>query len=497
MRLFEQLLLPLKNLKKVSAPNFILVGIASGLYPFIYNYYSNFTLVDSKSQLLFFLGYFLLLPVFVSLIVWLLSKQIAVVKNHYVLLLAIINTSWFSYLIVISAFGFQKKILFVALCIAFALAFFLYRFLKKIVIFQLLLAAIVSVQLLFQCINDINFSSEWKELPDTIVQAKFVEKPNIYIIQPDGYANLSVLKEAPYSYDNSLFEQFLTKEKFKLYPNFRSNYTNTVTSNSALFAMKHHYYKSPGPNTKEPEGLRRSIASNNAVLSTLKNNGYRTSLLLEAPYLIINRPEIAYDYCSIPYDELNYLSRGFDKAIDIYSETEKALQRYPDTPNLFFIEKMLPRHISVQAAQSKGMEMERELYLKNLSRTNTWLKKIVRLINEKDPNGLIVIIADHGGFVGMNYTAERRKKTDDSKIIKSMYASLLAIKWPNNKAPNFDTALKTNTNLFRILFSHLSQDESYLQHLEDDGSYVIINEGAPFGVYKVLNDAGEMVFEKK
>ncbi len=307
---------------------------------------------------------------------------------------------------------------------------------------------------------------------------------------------LSVLKEAPYSYDNSVFEQFLKEENFKVYPNFRSNYTNTVTSNSALFAMKHHYYKAPTPNTNEPEGLRRSIASNNEVLSILKNNGYRTSLLLEVPYLIINRPKVAYDYCSISYEELSYLSRGFDHAINIYSETEKALQRYPDRPNFFFIEKMLPRHIAVQASESKGMETERETYLQNLTQANNWLKKMVRLINEKDPNALVVIIADHGGFVGMNYTAERRKKTEDPKIINSMYASLLAIKWPNNKAPHFDTTLKTNTNLFRVLFSHLSQDESYLQHLEDDGSYVIINEDAPFGVYKVLDDKGEMVFEK-
>jgi hypothetical protein len=72
----------------------------------------------------------------------------------------------------------------------------------------------------------------------------------------------------------------------------------------------------------------------------------------------------------------------------------------------------------------------------------------------------------------------------------------LAIKWPENNAPDFDTKLKTNVNLFRVLFSYLADNTSYLKALEVDKSYTIIKDGAPAGIYEVINENGEVVFNK-
>ena len=71
---------------------------------------------------------------------------------------------------------------------------------------------------------------------------------------------------------------------------------------------------------------------------------------------------------------------------------------------------------------------------------------------------------------------------------------MLAIKWPDDQAPEFDNELRSNVNLFRVLISYLSEDPSYLDHLEADSSFLIINEGAPFGVYEVIDDSGAAVF---
>ncbi len=38
------------------------------------------------------------------------------------------------------------------------------------------------------------------------------------------------------------FENFLINHIFKYYEDFRSNYASTLSSNSATFMMKHHYY---------------------------------------------------------------------------------------------------------------------------------------------------------------------------------------------------------------------------------------------------------------
>jgi hypothetical protein len=45
------------------------------------------------------------------------------------------------------------------------------------------------------------------------------------------------------------------------------------------------------------------------------------------------------------------------------------------------------------------------------------------------------------------------------------------------------------------LVSYLTQDTSYLDHLQDDSSYVILNKDAPSGVYKYIDTDGAIVFE--
>lgn len=476
--------------------NPITVGLATGLYPFLYNYYSNFTLVDSVSQLLFFIAFFLVVPVAINFILKVSSKKSNFLSKNYTLLLTLSNLVGFAAFITFSMVGAKKKLILFIVILTIGLAFLLKKHLIKILLIEYLLAIIVGVQLTYYVTNTINFSSEWKHLPDAISEASFKKKPNIYIIQPDGYANPITLKEAPYNIDNSAFELFLTKNHFKIYTNFRSNYSNTVTSNSSLFAMRHHFYKNPKPSSGEPYGLRKSIAGNNAVVSIFNNNNYKTSLIIESPYVIVNRPTLGYDYCSISYKELSFLSRGFDMALNSLDEMEKAMEANKNQANFYFIEKIIPGHIAVTKNQSKGKEEERKIYIEDFEKANLWLREMITLITKNDPSALVVIIADHGGYVGLNYTGERYRKITDPKLINSIFTSMLAIKWPDNEAPNFDDGLKTNVNLFRILFSYLSENDAYLNHLEKDESFLIVGEDTPFGVYKVIDENGKVDFKK-
>jgi hypothetical protein len=47
---------------------------------------------------------------------------------------------------------------------------------------------------------------------------------------------------------------------------------------------------------------------------------------------------------------------------------------------------------------------------------NDWLKKIVLFITKNDPSGIIVIGADHGGFVGFKYALQAQNKITDAKF---------------------------------------------------------------------------------
>ena len=56
--------------------------------------------------------------------------------------------------------------------------------------------------------------------------------------------------------------------------------------------------------------------------------------------------------------------------------------------------------------------------------------------------------------------------------------------------------LKSAVNVFRVLFSYLGGNDKLLTHAEDNSSYVVIKEDAPKGVYRCIDDLGNIVFEK-
>jgi len=259
--------------------------------------------------------------------------------------------------------------------------------------------------------------------------------------------------------------------------------------------MRHHYYNGPYEDGKTPNRYRKIIAGDNPVIEILKRNGYKTHLLLDHSYLIINRPEILYDYCNINYRDIPILSRGFSKTNDLLTPLSGLIDANGPEANFYFIEKIRPGHIAVRESDSKGREAEREAYLQKLGWANDWLRDMVELITLKDPDALVIIMADHGGFVGWDYTAQRRKKTENEALIRSVFSALLTIKWPQNKPPSFHQELKSGINVFRLLFAHLAQNPGYLDHLEANESFMIVDENTPFAVYKVIDDANRVIFE--
>ncbi|MEH6538124.1 MAG: hypothetical protein V7719_17115 [Psychroserpens sp.] len=388
----------------------------------------------------------------------------------------------------------QKKLLAVALLVAFVLAIVIYKHLKKIVVLQFLLALMVVIMFIPKFYSYTQQTDDWIKQPDDIENVEFKNLPNIYLIQPDGYANFSELKNEVYRFDNSQFESFLNDKGFEFYEGFRSNYSSTIYTNSAIFGMKHHFYSFQ--ENKNNHDFRKFIVSENPVLSIFKANSYKTHLLVEEPYFLLNRPKIGYDYTNIALGDIPYFTNGFDMNMPIELELESLIKQNKNSKNFYFLEKILPAHIVVPETSSRGVEGEREFYLEKLVKANQWLTQVVNTITSNDPNGLIVICADHGGFVGFKSTSNSNGKTEDRDLLHSVFSSVLAVKWPDNQAPNYDEDLKTSVNLFRVLFSYLSEDEKYLEYLQSNKSYLRITKDAPGGIYEVVDNNGNVVFNK-
>ena len=470
----------------------IIFALAAGLYSFIYVYHSNFMLVNSAFQFLIIFCAYIALPVVVFIVSWELAKRLKFLNKYQQYLLPVLNAMFFGFYFVGRIYSFQqRKIILAVVIICALLAIVLRKQYKKIIVLQFIMAFVAFITLVPTLYSAMFDSDEWRKYPEEVVVTKFNQFPNIYVIQPDGYVNFRELAKDPYNFENIAFESFLKNSGFKLYNNYRSNYTSTVLSNSSMFAMKHHY------RGKQLFGAREVIMGDNPVIKTLKNNEYETFLFMENPYLLLNRPEMKYDFCNYTMDEVPWFGIGaFGHRKEMIQPLEETIKKQQGKRSFYFIEKILPGHISTFKNASKGKEKERENYLEQVEAANKWLKEITSVIIKNDPNSLIIIAADHGGYVGFNYTKELFQEQTDEKLVHSAFSAALAIKWPKRRAPHYDVQLKTPVNLFRTLFAYLGDNEVLLEHMQEDTSHSIITNGFFGDVYEYIDSEGNVVFEK-
>lgn len=474
----------------------VLYGLAAGLYPIIFFYTNNFSLINSWKHLAFFVGLFLVAPLCVFLGIQFFSF-LPFVKKLKPFAFPFLNVAAFLIFIQICLYAkLQWIFTFVIIVVATLFAIYFRKYFKKIVVLQLVLAFIGLFWLFPTIKNQWTYSNEWTQQPDDIEEVVFKKRPNVYYIQPDGYVNISELGKGAYHHiDNSEYWSFLRDNGFKIYPNIRSNYSSTLVSNSATFTMKHHYYNN-GFNFSEITNARNIIVSDNPVLNIFKNNGYKTHFFAEYSYLLSNFPEMGYDVCNFNYDDIGFISKGFEEEQDVSDPLKKYLKIDTEIPKFFFIEVLKPGHVESDKNKTLGQAAEAEKYNTNLRMANERLKNLINIIKENDPQGLILIMADHGGYVGYEYMLEVRNKTLDRDRIYSAFSTQLSIKWPNGRAPEIDKHFKSGINTFRVLFSYLSENNQYLEHLQEDASYTIIKNGAPQGVYKCIDSIGDITFIK-
>ena len=475
--------------------NPILVGMLSGLYPMVFYYSRNFQMNNSWEQLIFFTGLFLVFPIMVFVLLKSVCRA-SVTTRFKKYIFPFFSVFLFLFFLKIVLYtGLQIKMIVGIFLISAVTAYFFNQHFKKWLILQTIFAIIGLVTLFPILFKNITYNPIWTEQPDNIAEVQFIKRPNIYYIQPDGYVNFTTLKAGEYEVDNSEFESYLKRHNFTNYPDFRSNYISTLTSNSATFMMKHHYYNF-GEDLDEMLGARKAIITENPVLSAFKNNGYKTHFITEKPYLLVNRPKPGFDFINFGYNEIPYISTGLNMHKQVYYDLEKAIYAKNDDGNFFFIEIFDPSHISSLKSATQGKVKEKEIWLDKLNVANDKLEDMISLIIEKDPEALIMIMADHGGFVGLDYTLQVYNKTTDANIINSTFGSMLAIRWPNNQVPQESQYLKSSVNVFRILFSYLGSNQKYLEHLQEDKSYIILNSGAEPGVYEYIASDGSIVCNK-
>ena len=476
----------------VAKHNPILIGALSGMFPAIYYCVKNFGLVNSSRHLLFFTFCFIALPIFIYVVVNIVLSQYKYhqLKQHW--------GPFFSFVYFFGSINFLnfggKLELLLYPCILLGGIVFSYGFkahFSKFLFFQFLLTVYALYKLGLGFFNYTNFSSEWKTQNDDIEQIKLIHRPNIYLFQPDGYVNFSEINKGYYKHDNSEFENYLTEKGFINFDGFRSNYFSTLTSNSSLFMMKHHHYFYK-PEKGDLFNYRKHIITENTVLSVLKNNNYQTHYIVENPYILANVPKLGFDSVNISYDEFGPLYQWGEPVHDVYADFMTTINQNASTPQFYFVEFYKPFHVSVTKNGSKGKEKEREQWIDQLKEANNLLVNLVDSVLEKDPNALIIILGDHGGYVGFDYTKQIKNKTLNRDLIYSAFSAQLSILWPSEKLKQSSAEIKSTVNVFRHVFSNLAEDPKYIKHLEPNESWNIVLDKEEKGIYKYIDENGEI-----
>jgi len=464
----------------------VIAGLISGLYPFLFYYSNNYPRINSWKHFFALFLFFVATPFVITLLAYYIFNRVEKLrtyKKHLIFVLLIFLTALFTSVAIYLTL--KKKILLGILVIVILLSLKLYDHYKKIIVIM----AIMALLPLFKCIIHISEDirpSYWTKPTDDIMNVVFRQKPNVYMIQPDGYVSREVLEQLPYNYKTDFYD-WLSNNDFKVYKNFRSNYPASLTSNASMFAMKHHYFDDIMFPAIEMPNARETIMNNN-VVSIFKNNGYDTFYIGQDEYFQQNLVKGNYDHYNIDVKDIPLFKVGFQQ--DVYKDLEQGILNKGSKPQFFFVERVLPHHIHFYDKD------KRKEYLSNLEKANIWLKEAIGLINKNDKNALIIILADHGGWVGME-SMEEFMSTSDKALIFSTFGDLAAIHWNGINHKGYDDKLHSNVNVFRVLFSCLSENKSYLNHLEEDASYNIRpGNFITQSVHKLIDGNGTIVNEK-
>ena len=181
------------------------VGLCSGLYPILFYAGNNYSLVNSWGHLVFFILGFLVLPGIIAAFGAYLLKKIS--ASHWIeTWLAFIGFGLFFFFIKVTLLEApHRKITAAILLLAAVYAYFLEAHHRKFMVLQVLMGFLALVPLAGQVIHNLSLSEAWKEIDDEVLSAEFINKPNIYLIQPDGLVNFSELNIGYYNYQDTTF----------------------------------------------------------------------------------------------------------------------------------------------------------------------------------------------------------------------------------------------------------------------------------------------------
>jgi len=332
-------------------------------------------------------------------------------------------------------------------------------------------------------------------------QVRFSQKPNVYLIVPDGYPNAEGLKTI-FNLDTTDFYEQVKLLGFRIHPSNFSNYMATLASISSLLGMDHHYYRGNIGNFEFLNARKFIVSDQNPVVHIFRNNGYQIHYVHETQWLFSSGCFVDSCWPMLRWSELNeILVAPSLKSIPLLARVTEAiaarrvskddeqarrsefmqralehidLMSEQHIPHFTYMHMIEPNHSFPGEQTSEQLTSFRKDYVKKIQIANDEILSIVSHIQTRDPNALIIVNADHGawGYGSFNYTKkEILESTSDDLMALDHLGALLALRWPD-AAPQCDQDLRTNVNVFRCIFSYLTESKDIWATKVPDHSFI-------------------------
>ncbi len=301
------------------------------------------------------------------------------------------------------------------------------------------------------------------KLIDLVGSREPLTKPNIYLLIYDAYVpNETMLG---YGIDNSEQERYLEDQGFQLYPNTYSVAGFSVGTMSRVLNASSNFFGEP----------RSAVSGNGIVPTLLQRFGYETHGIFWSDYYF-QTEGANYDY-SFPRPSRTHLmvmkaifmgEFRFDVEFENPSRKKfvahkaRIFSKKSDRPRFVYMHDDLPGH-----SQNSGecRPDETELFAARLERANAEMKRNLAIIQDHDPEALIIVAGDHGPYLTKNcyVTGGVFDLAEISRLdLQDRYGTFLAIKWPVGESAANDDIIVLQ-DVFPAIFASLFDDPGLLK----------------------------------
>ena len=337
----------------------------------------------------------------------------------------------------------------------------------------------------------------------------FAKTPNVYYLVADGYPNREALRRI-YGVENDRFYQALESEGFVVYHQSFSNYSFTLSSIASSFDMAHHHYEGSVGNFELLNARELITSDRNAVVRIFKNNSYLVHYVHQIEYILTRGCFVDLCLPSVVGKDIIHmllpsrwrsmhriLDFGRQRSVDEFERRViEQIDRISADRKRYFVYVHIkpPGHSNKDEQTVEQLASYRQEFGKRIEVANKKVMKFVRRIRTQDPDALIIINADHGGW-GLGALGRANDEVfegvPDDVIALDHLGVQLAIRWPEGRA-NHNDNIRTNVNLFRYIFAYLSERKDILGTKVPDDGYVVRGTGKEAIVFQAVHD-GEVL----